>query len=556
MNMKIINDSLNVNLYHSNKEKTNSVEFNKVRLTVNHGKPPKKSYQAYEKIISLNKLIKNKFKTNRSIHDIYDYQRNLIDAAILALNKMGEDSSILISLSNQLDASKFKENRAATDKEIEIAKQLRNNLVNLISKSFLRNKHSSFEAKKLANITFKEALIDHLNNKNWRTIKNNIIYAGKIYLSKQQPASKMKLGKDDIFPISYSDKGICSSSTKETYHATNLWKSSISIKENGINKTLFEGIRHGVLSPYELPENSYERTLGARNRGREVVTAALFSQPHILDKALKGEPVKLRLVSTSLLTNSKIGNEKKMLRDQIKVWEALSNQQIMTLKIRDKQGQIQNVKVNLEVSAFNFGVNELALKFGLGNSASDFYNSIAMQKLLGDDLEPNSTPGGWVGEYLKGNPDNVDKVLELSKQIKTIWKNKWHHVDEGEPYKASKRIAMLAYEIKAVPCWNCKSGKDRTGMLDSEIKQEVISYNQRIKLSKPGSPYGGINNELMKEVFTKSGNQEIQYCNTGAKGNKVIKNIPLSFLNLSYEKRIDDKNVLNSLKGLSSLFKG
>ncbi|MFS1538408.1 MAG: inositol phosphate phosphatase SopB [Candidatus Phlomobacter fragariae] len=548
--MKIVNDNLNVNIPNSNKEKINSVGFNKIRFSVGHGKPQKKAYQ---KIISLKQLIKNKFKTNRSIHDIYDYQRNLIDAAIRAMNKIGEDNSLLISLSNQLDASKFKENRNAIDKEIEMAKQLRNNLINLISKSFLQKKYSYTEAKKLANITFKEALIGHLNDKNWHSIKNNITYTGKTYLSKQQPASKMKLGKDDIFHISYSDKGICSSSTKEIYHATNLWKSSISIKENGIKKTLFEGIRHGVLSPYELPENSYERTLGARNRAREVVTAALFSQPHLLDKALKGDPVKLRLVSTSLLTNSKIGNEKTMVRDQIKAWEALSNQQKMTLRIRDKQGQIQNVKIVLEVSAFNFGVNELALKFGLGNSASDIYNSIAMQKLLGDDFEPNSTPGGWVGDYLKENPDNADKVLELSKQIKTIWKHKLHHVDKGEPYKASKRLAMLAYEIKAVPCWNCKSGKDRTGMLDSEIKQEVISYHQRIKLSKLGSPYGGINNELIKEVFTKSGNQEVQYYNTGVKGNKVIKNMPLSFLNLSYEKRIADKNILNSLKGLSNL---
>lgn len=46
---------------------------------------------------------------------------------------------------------------------------------------------------------------------------------------------------------------------------------------------------------------------------------------------------------------------------------------------------------------------------------------------------------------------------------------------------------MLAYEIGAVPCWNCKSGKDRTGMLDAEIKREAINYHQGYRLSKPGA---------------------------------------------------------------------
>lgn len=569
--MKILNNSTRYNLIldekgnklTSEESKVNkrikrsviSTQFKKFSLTVGRGKISKPNAHLQKKSHSLHKFIKKSDRSNRSIHDVYNYQHNLVQAATIAMKEMGQNTSALKSLANQLKASKFKADRRVKHSELRTARQLRSHLVNMLTKGFVKQGHPYTEARKLAIQTFRKSFIHHLNSKNWKPINNIITYKNKQYQSEQLPASKMKLGKDDIFPVSYSNKGICSSSSSEVNHATNLWNSTISTTENGQKNVLFSGIRHGVLSPYQLPENSPERKQGTKNRAQEVIAAALFSQPDRLKKALAGDTVKLRLVSTSLLTNTTyIVNEANMLRDQMNAWDSLSKEPI-TLPVRNSKGEIQHVKIDLEVSAFNFGVNELALKLKLGNFASDEYNITGLHQLFGSDLSPDGTLGGWVGEYLATEPHNAEKVRELSLQIKTIWQNKSHHADEQEPYKAAERLAILGYEIGAVPCWNCKSGKDRTGMLDSEIKREVISYQQRQKLSEPGNPFDGSNKELLKEIIINSGNPEIQYYNTGVKGNKVMKDLPFSFTNLSYKKRIANDIVADTLKGLSELAK-
>ncbi|MGL6147199.1 MAG: inositol phosphate phosphatase SopB, partial [Plesiomonas sp.] len=173
--------------------------------------------------------------------------------------------------------------------------------------------------------------------------------------------------------------------------------------------------------------------------------------------------------------------------------------------------------------------------------------------LLGKDLKPESAPGGWVGEYLSKNPENAGRVKELSQQIKTIWQNKSHHSDNGEPYKLAQRVTMLANEINSIPCWNCKSGKDRTGMLDVEIKREAISLHQGNPLSKLRKSLDQNGKWLLKQVLLNSGNLEVQAQNTGLAGNKILKNIGISLFNLSYKDRIDNNQVWYQSQGMSKL---
>ncbi|MET0951179.1 MAG: inositol phosphate phosphatase SopB, partial [Pseudomonas sp.] len=136
---------------------------------------------------------------------------------------------------------------------------------------------------------------------------------------------------------------------------------------------------------------------------------------------------------------------------------------------------------------------------------------------------------------------------------KQIFAKNSHHHDGGDPYKAALRIVMLAYEIGAVPLSNCKSGKDRTGMLDAEIKREVISLHQGQPLSEPGSSLGLVNKVIFQQVLVNGGNLEVQSYNMGVAGNKVLVNRTLSSLNLSCEDRIGNQAVSDAAKGLSYL---
>ncbi|WP_348231295.1 inositol phosphate phosphatase SopB, partial [Salmonella enterica] len=70
---------------------------------------------------------------------------------------------------------------------------------------------------------------------------------------------------------------------------------------------------------------------------------------------------------------------------------------MINLKIRNKDGDLQTVKIKPEVAAFNVVVNELALKLGFGLKASDRYYAEALHLLLGNDLGPEARAGGCVG---------------------------------------------------------------------------------------------------------------------------------------------------------------
>lgn len=531
--------------------------YNGMQILSGQGKAPAKAPDVRPEIIVLREpgatwgnYLQDQKASNHSLHHIYNLQHDLLTVAATILDRQ---DPVLMSMANQMELAKVKADRPATKQEEAAAKALKKNLIELIAKQQQRGLPAK-EAYRLAAATFRDAQVKHLNSQPWQTIKNTLTHNGHQYTNTQLPAADMKIGTQDIFPSAYQGKGVCSWDTKNIHHANNLWMSTVSAHEDGKDKTLFCGIRHGVLSPYDVKDPLLRQT-GAENKAKEVLTAALFSKPELLTRALEGEAVNVKLVSVGLLTASNVlGKEGTMVEDQMRAWQSLTQPgKMIHLKIRNKDGELQTVKIKPEIAAFNVGVNELALKLGFGLKTSDSYNVEALHQLLGNDLRPEAKPGGWVGDWLAQYPDNYEVVNILARQIKDIWKNNLHHKDGGEPYKLAQRLAMLANEIDAVPAWNCKSGKDRTGMMDSEIKREIICLHQPHTLNAPGSLPDRSGQEIFQKVLLHSGNLEIQKQNTGGAGNKVMKNLSPEVLNLSYQKRVGDENIWQSVKGISSL---
>ncbi|MBG6245015.1 hypothetical protein CS369_10005 [Candidatus Symbiopectobacterium sp. 'North America'] len=120
---------------------------------------------------------------------------------------------------------------------------------------------------------------EELNTRKWETINTRFQHNNVDYQCTLTPAGQMKQGESGIFHTRYNDKGIASSSSQETSHATNLWLSEFSaLGEKGTPQRLFTGILHGILSPFGLAKNSDARYFGAQTRAMEVVTAALFAR--------------------------------------------------------------------------------------------------------------------------------------------------------------------------------------------------------------------------------------------------------------------------------------
>jgi phosphatidylinositol-4,5-bisphosphate 4-phosphatase len=132
----------------------------------------------------------------------------------------------------------------------------------------------------------------------------------------------------------------------------------------------------------------------------------------------------------------------------------------------------------------------------------------------------------------------------LAGQIKEIWNAEKssptsHHQVGKEPYKFPVRILALANEIGATPAFNCKSGKDRTGQLDVEVKDfytHLYASEGRVREINHVRTESEV--ESFKKIFEDGGAREIQKFNTGIPGNKI--DLKIFYDVLGYEKKAVD----------------
>ena len=82
-------------------------------------------------------------------------------------------------------------------------------------------------------------------------------------------------------------------------------------------------------------------------------------------------------------------------------------------------------------------------------------------------------------------------------------------------------MALLTSKLGLTPAYNCKSGKDRTGQMDSEIKFLATRIASEGRAPQPGAELGVHERDLYRNVVLNAGNHEIQHLNTGHAGYKV-----------------------------------
>ena len=389
---------------------------------------------------------------------------------------------------------------------------------------------------------FKQAMVKRLGKSQWSTITNrftlgsgpgklnarqNCIPAGKIGYELLSPAYQ----GHDIFSHSYKNKSVVAHSIRRKNHATNMFVSEFNLDlASGTEKLTI--VRHGINSAYGLKKNEI-RAGAAVSRAREVIIAALAVQPDKFARAVNGERVSLTVTSSSLLTPdsfrkviSPLGDEKAMLEDQQNAFEALNNQSPLTLTVKDKNGESKSIAVDLNLVPFNFGVN----KFAVGNKGleslggwktSDALNRRGIEQLVGDPGSEKNV-AGIVGQWLQEHSDDDNAILvrALARQIKEIFNAGGHHSLSGGAYKLPARIIVLTSLIGAVPCTNCKSGKDRTSMAVAAA-EALFTYLQMNHAVPDWRTLETAESELVKELCLRGGHHEIQRLNTGVGGFKI-----------------------------------
>ena len=316
----------------------------------------------------------------------------------------------------------------------------------------------------------------------------------------------------------------------DTDHAVNLAVSSLTVQgPTSTPELAFCGIRHGVHSAWEVP-TAAGRAAANVHRAQEAVIAAFMAKynipahpPALPAPSANGTiNVDLDMVSVSLLTPDKArhtfqkgssSDERAMLIDQTMAWNAV--EQIgVTFQYHGQQ-----IRIQPHIHTFNFGVNSGAVNHSrLANVAggwdlSDTMNAAAMRgfrnavtTFINDPAQPAAKR-----TYAQTLLNQCDQVMQAKGERK----------DSHDAYKVAARIAVLANLIGNVPCWNCKSGKDRTGEMDVECKFLSTLIARGEPIPDPGVPLTQGQQGLFRAIALEGGNFEVQKANTGFGGYKT-----------------------------------
>ena len=380
-----------------------------------------------------------------------------------------------------------------------------------------------------------------LNEGNWDPIEKNVTFSIEGASLKGQsvitPASHMGGAMTKI----YNDggpKGYNCQSFGEATHAVNLAHSEFKVEINGQQQTIFSGIRHGVHAAVDI-ESDADFKAANLSRAKETLIAAFTSNPALVKKALDnpGKTCEFVFNSVSLLTpdfarnifGGKYENEKKMLKAQTAAYQSLNGKPI-EVDVPTKDGETVKVKIQPVVTTFNYGVNwggvgGLSALFGGWGATKDMnakglieLNRFANTTLaeIESQIESSADPA-----EVQSLTKKAASIRTLLSQINSIDQQKTYSSDGHEAYKMASRIAVLTNILGGVPAWNCKSGKDRTGMMDVECKFLATLVALGKDIPEPGAQLNSEQKMLYRNLLLQSGNHEMQKYNTGVAGYKL-----------------------------------
>lgn len=361
-------------------------------------------------------------------------------------------------------------------------------------------------------------------------------------------------------------EGVSSLANKEARHVVNMWQTEYAPSQAGGFE--FAGIRHGIHDAYKIKDESLRHEANDA-RVEEFIRASIQTASPSRFTLNPDGTLGFNIVSMSLVTPAAIGgDEKAMLANQVAAYERAN------LKFADKgievnlpqpDGSFKTEHVKPNIVAFNAGVNS----FSLGKTTSPFFggwgpsdrlNKQSMKAMVGD-MATSGAIGGMAGKKLAVLREQLNDpslaaqhltlrhkmgvIQDLAHQLNTMLQDGLHHSAGHEPYKFPVRLMALANECDASPAFNCKSGKDRTGQLDVEIKDFYTSLNvndgQVRELNHQRTEAENLN---LKTLFEHGGGREIQKYNTGVPGSKVDLKVFYNLFQFTNDK-------IDALKGLS-----
>jgi hypothetical protein len=387
---------------------------------------------------------------------------------------------------------------------------------------------------------------------------------------------------------------------EEQQRPANCWYSELLRSDRAASRQteLFAAFRSGAFCAYGEPDIAQRRAANLA-RARGVIEAMVIQKLRQLANPqpfLDGEQIlELTVVSIDLLSDTSILGDAAMVFDHHAVLNALDEQnQSFSIMWPTANNQFREKKVQAHVNMldFNFAVNQAATFVQRVDERTTNARSIARLKalvkmrLVRDDAtieqltakrnsylisletyQKRLASGQTLsaadqavqvkcGQAKKETEAELRRLERTRWQIRALWKSiKASAMGE---YLTPARLANLAYLLGLMVHFNCKSGKDRTGLMDIEskvlarelfINRGADHFAERL----PDRKFTGYEQSRHQQMLWESGSLQILERNTRGQSLKVadMRNYPILQSDRLLAERLGGEAIVVDLRGLA-----
>ena len=441
-------------------------------------------------------------------------------------------------------------------------------------------------------------LVEATGSRDWGTIRREFVdTAGgseRVVASTITPAARFA---EEGFAASYKGANVAPEAHFTGIHAVNLAHTGLSGQDG---RSFYRGLRHGIVDNYLLtPEKLrvtsrlnlarlHQEILGSDrqwqqwagsngggdrqrdlallrteagsqlaaqllrpqanlNAAREVIQAAVATDPQLLAAAREGRDVELTVNAISMVTPSALAGSgdspafgRQQLENHRRALEEASREPI-PIAVVDEQGQRRSVSIKARVRAINCEIGRYGASLpppaGQGSAPSragekqenlrpieEMIGSLAEEGIGGAaadrvfELEADADAADATAFATKGQ--KAGAIRRLVAQLKRILSGRQ---PDADPYQVPVRLALLSFLLGQGTAVSCETGNARTGNLDARVKHLAAA------MAADASPEAdGFADRLQQgKYLLRTGNSEFHNAGCGRFGYRLDDAAPL-----------------------------